>query len=297
MLNYFDTPVIEIRSKEAENAGVKILVKREDLNHPIVSGNKWWKLRYNLEQAENFENRTILTFGGAYSNHIYASAGAAKELNLKSIGVIRGEEILPLNYTLAFAKDRGMKLHFVSREDYRKKTEEDFIKNLKERFGEFYLIPEGGSNALAVKGCAEFAREKLSSIDFDYLCLPVGTGGTTAGIIDGLEGKKKVVGFSVLKDGDFLNEEIRKLTRRHYLNWRIQTEYHFGGYAKRTPELDQFIDRMKQEYNLDLDPIYTGKMVAGVFDLISKKYFSVGSTILLLHTGGLQAGRNKSDTF
>src|SRR6185369_8497756 len=130
MLKYFDTPILEIRSKEIENAGVKLLIKREDLNHPIVAGNKWWKLKYNLEEAEKLESRTVLTFGGAYSNHIYASAGAAKELNLKSIGVIRGEEILPLNSTLFFAKDRGMKLHFVSREDYRKKSQEYFIQNL-----------------------------------------------------------------------------------------------------------------------------------------------------------------------
>src|SRR6185369_12750965 len=120
--------------------------------------------------------------------------------NLKSIGVIRGEEVLPPNSTLTFAKDCGMKLHFVSREDYRMKAEEHFIENLRVRFGYFYLIPEGGSNKLAVKGSAEFAKEKLSSIDFDYVCLPVGTGGTIAGIIAGLEGKKKVIGFSVLKN-------------------------------------------------------------------------------------------------
>src|SRR6185369_6729802 len=130
MLKYFDTPIVEIRSKEVENAGIKILIKREDLNHPIVSGNKWWKLKYNLEEAEKSENRMLLTFGGAYSNHIYASAGAAKELNLQSIGVIRGEEVLPPNSTLTFAKDCGMKLHFVSREDYRKKSQEYFIQNL-----------------------------------------------------------------------------------------------------------------------------------------------------------------------
>ena len=158
MLKYFDTPIVEIRSKEAGSAGVRILVKREDLNHPIVSGNKWWKLKYNLEEARKGETRTLLTFGGAYSNHIYASAGAAKELNLKSIGVIRAEEVLPLNAILAFAKTCGMKLHFVSREDYRKKAEEHFIENLRVRFGDFYLIPEGGSNSLAVKGCAEFAK-------------------------------------------------------------------------------------------------------------------------------------------
>lgn len=293
MLKYFDTPVLEIRSNEVENAGVRILIKREDLNHPTVSGNKWWKLKYNLEEAKKLGTRTLLSFGGAYSNHIYASAGAAKELNLKSIGVIRGEQVLPLNSTLTFAKDCGMKLHFVSREDYKNKSDETFIETLKKKFGDFYLIPEGGSNLLAVKGCAEFSREKLSTIDFDYLCLPVGTGGTMAGIIAGLEGKKEVIGFSVLKNGYFLNEEVKRLvgeySEKDYLNWSLQLDYHFGGYAKKTSELSQFILRMKQEYNLDLDFIYTGKMLAGVFDLIKKNYFARGSTILLLHTGGLQS--------
>jgi len=292
MLKYLDTPIIEIRAKEAENAGIKILIKREELNHPVVSGNKWWKLKHNLEEVKRTNNDTLLTFGGAYSNHIYATAGASKELNLKSIGVIRGEEVLPLNSTLAFAKYCRMKLYFVSREDYKKKSEGSFIESLRKKFGDFYLIPEGSSNVLAVKGCAEFAREKLSSIDFDYLCLPVGTGGTMAGIIAGLDRKKKVIGFSVLKNGNFLNEEVGRslleYSEKDYQNWSIQTDYHFGGYAKQTSELNQFMLRMKQESNLPLDPIYTGKMLAGVFDLINKNYFPKGSTILLLHTGGLR---------
>jgi 1-aminocyclopropane-1-carboxylate deaminase len=292
MLKYRETPILEITSKEADNAGVKIVIKREDLNHPVVSGNKWWKLKYNLEEAIKSKCQTLLTFGGAYSNHVYATAGASRELNFKSIGVIRGEEVLPLNSTLAFAKDCGMKLHFVSREDYRKKTEESFIENLRQKFGEFYLIPEGGSNAFAVKGCAEFTYERLASIHFDFLCLPVGTGGTMAGVVAGLEGKKNVIGFSVLKNGLFLIDDVRKLllgySGKDYPNWSIQPDYHFGGYAKQTTELNQFIVRMKQEHDLDFDPIYTGKIVAGVFDLIEKKYFPQGSTILLLHTGGLR---------
>jgi len=294
MLKYSDTPIVEIQSKESKNADVKILVKREDLNHSVVSGNKWWKLKYNLEEVSKTANQTLLTFGGAYSNHIYAAAAAAKELNFKSIGVIRGEEVLPLNETLAFANECGMKLHFVSREDYRRKAEESFIETLREKFGDFYLIPEGGSNSHAVKGCEEFAREKLSLIEFDYMCLPVGTGGTMAGIVSGLKGKKNIVGFSVLKNGNFLNDEVRNLlleySNKDYANWSIQPDYHFGGYAKQTPELNKFLLKMKRENNLHLDPIYTGKMVAGVFDLIEKNYFPRGSTILLLHTGGLRLG-------
>jgi 1-aminocyclopropane-1-carboxylate deaminase len=294
MLNYFDSPVLEIPSKEAKNAGVRLLVKSEYLNHPFVSGNKWWKLKYNLEEARKSGNRTLLTFGGAYSNHIYATAAAAKELGLKSIGVIRGEKVLPLNSTLTFAGECGMRMHFVSREEYRKKLERSFVERMREKFGDFYLIPEGGSNTLAVKGCAEFAREKLSSTEFDYLCLPVGTGGTMAGIIAGLEGKKNIIGFSVLKNGSFLIDEVRKLqweySARDYPNWTLQADYHFGGYAKQTPALNEFILNMEDQHHLSLDPIYNAKTVAGVFDLIERSYFSKGSTILILHTGGLRPG-------
>ncbi len=292
MLKYFDTPTTKIQSKELEYEGVRILVKREDLNHPYVSGNKWWKLKYNLEVAKRTGQDTILTFGGAFSNHIYATAAAAKELNFRSIGVIRGEEVLPLNSTLAFAMECGMKLHFISRDDYRRKNDESFIEKLKERFGDFIAIPEGGSNSLALKGCAEFTLEKLSLIGFDYLCLPIGTGGTMAGIIQGLKGKRNVMGFSALKNGDFLKDEVRRLQQEYsakvYDNWTIQTDFHFGGYARQTPELNQLIERMKRLFDLPLDPIYTGKMVAGVFAMIEKNLFPKGSTILILHTGGLR---------
>jgi 1-aminocyclopropane-1-carboxylate deaminase/D-cysteine desulfhydrase-like pyridoxal-dependent ACC family enzyme len=150
MLKYLDTPVFEIKSKEAENAGLRIIIKREDLNHATVTGNKWWKLKYNLAEARKLGHETLLTFGGAFSNHIYATAGAARELGFKSIGVIRGEEILPLNSTLSFAKACGMELHFISREAYKNKADETFIQQLAEKFGRCYLIPEGGSNSLAM---------------------------------------------------------------------------------------------------------------------------------------------------
>jgi 1-aminocyclopropane-1-carboxylate deaminase/D-cysteine desulfhydrase-like pyridoxal-dependent ACC family enzyme len=256
-----------------------------------VSGNKWWKLKYNLEQAQILNYDTVLTFGGAYSNHIYSTAAAAKELGLKSIGVIRGEETLPLNSTLAFAKECGMNLTYVSREAYRTKTEEAFIAQLRSKWGNFYLIPEGGTNPLAIKGCAKFAREKLPN-DFDYLCLPVGTGGTISGIIAGLDGAKEIIGFSVLKGGDFLKEEIKKnildFSQKEYSNWSLQTDYHFGGYGKKTDSLIQFIDRMEQKHNIRLDQVYTGKLLAGIYDLVEKRFFKKGSSILMLHTGGLR---------
>lgn len=251
-----------------------------------------WKLKYNFEEVRRKLFKVVITFGGAYSNHIYATAAAAKELNLESIGIIRGEETLPLNTTLTFAKQCGMRLYYVSREEYRNKNENSFIQNLHNRFGEFYLIPEGGTNNLAVKGCAEFAQT-LSEIDFDYCCVPVGTGGTMAGIIAGLNKEKEIIGFPVLKGGEFLQVEIENLltafSSESYRNWKLDTSYHHGGYAKGSPELLTFINRMRHEHNLPLDPIYTGKLLWAVMDYVTKGKFKRGSTVLILHTGGLQS--------
>jgi 1-aminocyclopropane-1-carboxylate deaminase len=283
---YTPTPVQEIHDPLFEKAGVRVLVKREDLNHPYVSGNKWWKLKYNLEEAIKSNHQTLLTFGGAYSNHIYATAAAAHELGLKSIGIIRGEETLPLNETLAFAKSKGMQLHYVSRENYRRKTESEFITHLKNQFGDFYLIPEGGTNTLAVKGVSEFAQTLGN--DFDYLCCAVGTGGTLAGLINGLAGEKKIIGFPVLKGGEFLKEEIENLLLTKYTNWKLITDYHFGGYAKTSPELTRFINFFNTNTNILIESVYTGKVFAGVYDLIRKNYFEERSTILVLHTGGIR---------
>lgn len=289
-LTYNPTPIIELKSAVLAESGVRILIKREDLNHVYASGNKWWKLKYNLEEATRIGHDTILTFGGAYSNHIYATA-AAKEIGLKSIGVIRGEEVNALNHTLAFAQSCGMKLHFISREEYRNKTTDDFIQQLQNKFGDFYLIPEGGTNELAVKGVAEFGAALINEVDFDYLCLPVGTGGTMAGIVKALAGRKKIVGFSVLKGGGFLNHEVKKWVGSSFDNWSIVEDYHFGGYAKTTDELIKFISEFEKQHQLPLDQVYTAKMMFGILDLIQKGYFKRGSTILALHTGGLQ-GRN-----
>ncbi len=285
---YRKTPIEEIKEARLEEAGVRLFIKREDLNHPEIAGNKWWKLKYNIEEALDFNCQTLLTFGGAYSNNIFATAAAAYENGFKSIGIIRGEETLPLNSTLSFAKLRGMQLHYVSRDQYRHKTEGEFLENLKKRFGHFYLIPEGGSNDLAVKGCAEFAKNLLSEIYFDYVCLPIGTGGTMAGIINGMEDKKRVIGFSSLKGGTFLGDEIKKYLHAGLTNWEIKTDYHFGGYGKQSSEVDDFIIDQKLKYVLPLDKVYTAKMMMGIYEEVKKGSFKRGSTILAIHTGGLQ---------
>jgi 1-aminocyclopropane-1-carboxylate deaminase len=287
MLSYKTTPLIELTTTLSQERGLRLLVKREDLNHPFVSGNKWWKLKYNLEEAVRIGHDTLLTFGGAYSNHIFATAAAGKELGLKTIGIIRGEETLPLNHTLAFAENCGMKLHYVSREVYRKKTEPTFIQQLQKQFGNFYLIPEGGTNELAVKGCIEWAQQ-FNEIEFNYLCLPVGTGGTMAGMVAGIAPSKKIIGFSSLKGGIFLEKEIRNLTSSKNYNGVVNADYHFGGYGKMTSELKNFIQEMQTSHQLPLDMVYMGKMIFGIFDLVRNNYFRRDSMVLILHTGGLQ---------
>lgn len=289
---YKTVSTAELKASWLLDETVRVLVRREDLNHDTISGNKWWKLKYNLEEAAKLNAKTILTFGGAYSNMIYAAAAAAREMGFNSIGVIRGEETFPTNHTLAFARKMGMTLHFVSREDYKKKNDDDFIESLRKKFGDFYLLPEGGTNELAVKGCMVFGQQVVDETEFDYLCLPVGTGGTAAGVISAVAGKKNVIAFSSLKGGDFLSTEIKQLFEKYRLkdpgNWSIETRFHFGGYGKMTDELKGFIQQQQTESQLPLDPVYTSKMMFGIAQLIREGYFKSGSTVLAIHTGGLQ---------
>ena len=263
-----------------------VFIKPEYLNHPYVSGNKLRKLKYNLIEAKQRHKTTLLTFGGAFSNHIAAVAYAGQEQGFQTIGVIRGEELQnlkPLNATLSFAKSCGMQFKFITREAFRTKTSKGFIKALEEEFGDFFLIPEGGTNALAIRGCGEILEEVDAS--FDYICCPVGTGGTISGLINASQSNQKIIGFPALK-GDFLREEISKFVTK--TNWELISEYHFGGYAKLNDDLIHFINQFKIRYKVPLDPIYTGKMMYGIYDLIAKGYFEKGSKILAIHTGGLQ---------
>ena len=217
----------EITNPMLKSKKVRLLIQREDLNNPHCMGNKWWKLRYNLTEAVRQNQRTILTFGGAFSNHIAASASACNRLGLKSIGIIRGDFTDNLNPTLVRAKNEDMQLQFVDRETYRNKSNVDW----KSIYGDCYLIPEGGTNELAVKSCEEMVSFK----DFDIVCVPVGTGGTLSGVIRSLKPSQVAIGFSSLKGGEFLNDEVKKYVKTS--NWSIQSDYHFGGYAKVNQEL------------------------------------------------------------
>lgn len=271
---------------------IQVTIKREDLLHAQISGNKFRKLKYNLIKARQFNQRTLLTFGGAYSNHIAAVAAAAHKFDFNSIGIIRGEELadkIDPNPTLHKAQQYGMQLHFVSRADYRRKTESEFIQQLIEQYGEFYLIPEGGSNHLAVQGCAEI----LTTHDrqqFDYVCCAVGTGGTLAGIIESSAPSQTVLGFAALQ-GDFLQAQIQQWTGK--TNWRLISDYHCGGYAKTTPALLHFIQQFYQRTGIPLEPIYTGKLMFGLMDLIQRGHFAPDSRILVIHTGGLQGNLSR----
>jgi 1-aminocyclopropane-1-carboxylate deaminase/D-cysteine desulfhydrase-like pyridoxal-dependent ACC family enzyme len=287
--NQVVVPTQQLHSELLQQKQVEVYVRREDLLHPQVSGNKWRKLKYNLLAAAEQGFETLLTFGGAYSNHIAAVSAAGKLFGLRTIGMVRGEEHFPLNPTLQKASENGMELHYLDRETYRLRNDPAFLNQLKEQFPNTYFIPEGGTNNLALKGCAEIVSE--INQPFDIICCSAGTGGTAAGLLIGLENQKQLLVFSALK-GDFLVNEINGLTQQYngktYPNWTLQNEYHFGGYAKVKPELLAFMQGFQSQFNIPLEPIYTGKMFFGLFELIHKNYFKPGTKILAIHTGGLQ---------
>ncbi len=281
--------VIAMEDSFLVKMGIRLMIKREDLIHPEISGNKWRKLKYNLFEARKRNSSTLLTFGGAYSNHIYATAAAGKKFGFKTIGVIRGEKPQVLNPTLQQSMENGMKLFFVNRTVYRNKKK--LLSGLPLDFESIYVLPEGGTNCLALKGCSEIVKEYSDNSIIDYWCVSCGTGGTLAGIVTALSSQQKAIGFSALK-GDFLKKEVEGLlsdcSDEPYQNWSINTDYHFGGYAKFNNTLIRFINEFKHKTQIQLDPIYTGKLFYGIFDLIEKGYFPKGSTIMAVHTGGQQ---------
>ena len=267
-----------------------LCIQREDLVHPQIQGNKYRKLKYNLAFAKTNSYKSLLTFGGAYSNHILATAIAGQIEGLQTIGVIRGEELgvsldktLAQNPTLLKAAKSGMHFEFVTRASYKEKDSLAFRTRLQEQYPEAYILPEGGTNELAIQGCQEILNTE--GLKFDYLCCPVGTGGTISGIIESSGTYQKILGFPALK-GDFLTKEIEKWTSKK--NWELISDYHFGGYAKINKALINFMNEFKASHKIQLDPVYTGKMIYGILDLISNDYFPAKSRILAIHTGGIQ---------
>ena len=265
---------------------VQLTIKRLDLIHPQISGNKFFKLKYNLLAAQQQGFSQVLTFGGAFSNHIAATAFAAQHFGFQSIGMIRGEELAsqPFNPTLQTAQDLGMQLHFLSRFEYRLRHQAEYLQQLQQQYPQAFIIPEGGSNALAIQG----TQEILSPDDlenYDVICCAVGTGGTLAGIIESSSEQQHVLGFSALK-GDFLKHDIQQWTDKS--NWSLTDTYCCGGYAKITPKLLQFMQQFEQQHHIPLEQVYTAKMMMGILDLIQHHQFSTHTRILAIHTGGLQ---------
>ncbi|MFW2066709.1 1-aminocyclopropane-1-carboxylate deaminase/D-cysteine desulfhydrase [Acinetobacter johnsonii] len=266
--------------------GFEISIKRLDLVHPQISGNKFFKLKYNLLAAQQQGYKKLLTFGGAYSNHIAATAYAAQLFGFESLGIIRGEELASkaLNTTLNTAQEFGMQLQFVTREAYRQKQSTTYLAQLQQDYPDYYVIPEGGTNPLAIQGCAEILSDEDRQ-NYDLICCAVGTCGTIAGLIEASHPQQQILGFSALK-GDFLSRELQQLTEKR--NWQITDQYCCGGYAKTTPELLQFIQDFEQQYDIPLEQIYTGKMLLGLTDLIQEGSFPKDHRILVIHSGGLQ---------
>jgi len=267
------------------NYSVDLYIKREDLIHNEVSGNKLRKLNFNLQQAKAVNASEIITFGGAFSNHVRATAAAGNIIGIKTVGIIRGDELAEKtrNSTLRFAERNEMLLFFVTRSAYQLKEKSKEIQDIISQFKNPFIVPEGGTNALAIKGCEDILNDKTEK--FDYVCCPVGTGGTISGIINASHSSQQIIGFSALK-GTFLKEDISRFAKKN--NWSLNTDYHFGGYAKINEDLINFINEFKRIHDIPLEPIYTGKMLFGIYDLIKKGYFRPNSKILAIHTGGLQ---------
>jgi 1-aminocyclopropane-1-carboxylate deaminase len=276
------SPLVDLRDELLTTHGLHLQLKRDDLINPEIPGNKWRKLKYNLQAAQDQGLSRLLTFGGAFSNHIRATAAAGHYFGFETVGVIRGEEHHPLNDCLAYAVARGMTLTYLDRATYRRKTEPEVLAALEREYGPCYLLPEGGSNGLAVRGTAELVSEITT--DFDVICCATGTGGTLAGIAAGLSGPQRALGFAVLKGGKFLEGEVRRLQQEAYgtatTNWSVDVDFHFGGYAKRTSALDSFVADFNDRHDVKLDWLYEAKMLYGLFARIEAGAFERGTRII-----------------
>ncbi|MDD5462476.1 MAG: pyridoxal-phosphate dependent enzyme [Methylococcales bacterium] len=271
---------------------IELWVKRDDLLHPIISGNKWRKLKFILDHALYSGADTVISMGSAYSNHLHALAYAGKALGLKTIGLIRGEQPPTLTPTLSDIQSWGMELKFISRFDYRLLRQYKGCHDLPGLKPHQYWLPEGGAQTLALKGIAELVNE--INVAYDIICAPCGTGATLAGIIDAVPDRVSVLGFAALKNAGFLQADIESLLPQSRTDWQINLDYHFGGFAKTNAELMAFIADFEFKTGIPLEPLYTGKMMYALYDLIAKQFFKPGRRIVAVHTGGLQGKRGFS---
>jgi 1-aminocyclopropane-1-carboxylate deaminase len=271
--------------------GIDLWIKRDDQLHPVISGNKWRKLKFILDHALYSGADTIISMGGMYSNHLHALAYVGKALGLKTIAYIRGDVPGLLTPTLVDLKAWGMELRFISRTEYRQLRQYKGSLDLPGLKPQQYWLPEGGAQALALSGVAELVAE--IDMAYDYLCVPCGTGATLAGLIAATEEHVALLGFAALKNAGFLNTDVSSLLAKDKSNWQINLDYHFGGFASTTPELLNFMSDFEAKTKIQLEPIYTGKMMYALYDLISKGHFSTGQRIIAVHTGGLQGDRQR----
>lgn len=305
LLQHLPSPLQAVEHEAFSRNGLRLFVKRDDLLHPHVSGNKWRKLKHNLLEAQQLGLSRLITFGGAYSNHIAAVAAAGLKFGFSTLGVVSGEENGVVNPTLGFAKECGMELLFTSRTNMRNYSDTELLQHLKIDPTGAFILPQGGANCLALPGCREIVTETKAQLGHlpDFFVTACGTGTTLAGIATGISGDTQALGISVLKGG-FLQKEVEKLLAncavpqsdlRNPQSAIVKDDFHFGGYAKWTPELIIFINDFKQKTRIPLDPIYTGKAFFGAAQLAEQGFFPEGASIVLVHTGGLQgiAGFNE----
>ncbi len=268
---------------------IELWMKRDDLLHPIISGNKWRKLKYCLNHALTLNADTIISMGGMYSNHLHALAYTGHILGLKTQGFIRGQQPSVLTPTLIDIQNWGMKLSFISRSEYRTLRQYKAPQALPNIKPNEYWLPEGGAQVFALKGVAELVNE--IDIAYDTLCVPCGTGTTLAGIINAAPSQVNLLGFAALKNAGFLETDVKELIARPGNHWDIKLNYHLGGFAKTTADLLSFISNFENKTGIILEPVYTGKMMYGLYDLIKKHTFKPDQRLIAIHTGGLQGNR------
>lgn len=282
------SPLQAITDEHTQAAEIKLFIKRDDLLHPLLCGNKYRKLKYNLQHAALSKASHVVSFGGAFSNHIHALASAGRIFQFSTVGFIRGPQLDLQNPTLRFAKACGMQLQALTREQYRQRHQPEFLAELQSRYPQALFIPEGGSNLHALPGCAEILQEVLDEVPADVIVTPVGSAGTLAGLVSHPNPHCLRLGIAVLKQADYLRQHISAWLPEPPSPWRLLTEYHQGGYGKVNPALLEFCAKMELRHQLPLEPIYSGKMLMAVYQLMAEGYFRKGSTVVALHTGGLQ---------
>jgi 1-aminocyclopropane-1-carboxylate deaminase/D-cysteine desulfhydrase-like pyridoxal-dependent ACC family enzyme len=282
-MDFQKPPLQKLKDNLFEEKQLNIYVLRLDLIHPFISGNKWYKLKYNLEEFHRLGKEYLVTFGGAFSNHIVATAAAGKEFGIKTIGIIRGEELNKnSNAVLQFASACGMELVFVSREEYRRlKASDEKVRG--KITSDIFILPEGGSNEFALQGCTEIVKEIHTP--FDCILSACGTGMTLAGIAKSISSHQEIIGISVLHGENFLEKNISEWSGNNH--FKMIYDYHFGGYARVNDELKTFCNTFYYQQQIRIEPVYTGKLFFGLYDLIKKDSFKQGKTIVAIHSGGV----------